>query len=139
MTEKVSLEVPAHLATAIGIVVATFEEKSASYGNADDWDGMFESQASHLGVPRWVIADIQELTKLSRIRSMRLQSEPREAWQEQYRDKATFALIALALFLDHFDRQFPIPPQAEVDAARERLTAGRATPADRVEESHEEF
>lgn len=115
------IDIPDHLIPAIDEIVRTFATKSKSYGNAAGWAGMFRWQSDHLDVPPREVADIFELTKLSRLRELRLAAQQTdspaklESLFEQYRDKAVFAVIALALFLY---------TRAETEGAQQDATGG---------------
>lgn len=95
---SVKIDVPDYLAPAIQEIVATYVEKAQSYGNATSLDGLFEDQARHLRVQRYRIADAMEVGKLSRLRELYANgANAKEGLHDQYRDKAVFAVLALAL------------------------------------------
>lgn len=97
------LEVPKPLVSALKLMLATFQRKSADYSESDaSWDSNFVTTSEHFGLTRFEVCDFFELTKLARLRALRKRgTQPQnEPLVDTYLDKANYALYALALLLE---------------------------------------
>lgn len=104
-----TLEIPEHLYPALKRMLDTLTKKKNDYSQSGPWAN-FNFTSKHFGFPNYEAADFNELQKLSRIRSLRdgrdVLNEPLE---DTYLDKANFALLAYAMFLEEYQPNSPDP------------------------------
>jgi hypothetical protein len=94
------IEVPDHLVPAIERMIDVLEKKKHDYAGLDQWRN-FRDTSNHFGFPMYESADFNEIQKLSRLRTLRVSDGPvNESVLDTYLDKANFALLAFAMYLD---------------------------------------
>jgi len=93
--------------TAWGRALATIAEthavKDHDYaGEDDEWVG-FRQTSEHMGIPLWESADFNEVQKLGRLKTLRERGEDplSETVEDTYRDKAVYAVLAYAMYLEY--------------------------------------
>lgn len=97
--------------TPFGTALAQIAEIHAAKGHdyaleGDEWSN-FRTVAEHFDIPIWEAADFNELQKLARLKSLRTDGkEPlNEAVVDTYKDKAVYAVLAYAMYLQRLLEQ----------------------------------
>ena len=81
----------------------THQSKGHDYAvDADEWSN-FRSTAQHFDLPIYEAADFFEITKLARLKALRSDGKlpKHESIKDTYLDKAVYAVLAFAMYLDH--------------------------------------
>jgi len=111
-----TIEVPEYLAPAVVRLMTILRQKGADYGAVDDPWTNFRATSAFMRCPPWECADFNEVQKLSRVATLRGKNgEPdNEALVDTYLDKAAYALLAFAMYLEYLG----IPTAISTDTSR---------------------
>ena len=81
--------------------------KGHDYATDEDFWSNFRGTAKHFAIPMYEAADFNEIQKLERLRALRSRSDSEmpatplhEAVSDTYLDKAVYAVLAYAMYLD---------------------------------------
>lgn len=118
-------------------VLARIERMTTSKGHdyavSEDFWSNFRGTAKHFAIPMYEAADFNEIQKLERLRALRSKSDDNmsatplhEAVGDTYLDKAVYAVLAYAMYLDSQAEE-----QAQYSVQADESSQGkRAIPAD---------
>lgn len=100
-TESVEFDLNDPIHKALLRVFKILTSKGHDYTADTDQFSSFRTVAEHSGIPLREVADLYEVTKLSRIKALRNRADPmHEAVGDTYLDKAAYAVLALAMYLE---------------------------------------
>ena len=103
-TETVTLSLDDAFDSAIFQIIKTAERKRADYASKAAPFSNFEFTAAYFGLRSYQSADFNELQKLARLRELNMPGvEPtNEPVMDSYLDKAVFAVLAFAMYLQTY-------------------------------------
>ena len=111
VVERLTLEdVPPVLYAALEQIVATQRKKAADYAKVADPFSNFGLTAQFFGMTNYEAADFNEVQKLARLAALRLNKRDtpeNEAVEDTYLDKAVYAVLAFAMYLDRESHATP--------------------------------
>lgn len=100
-------EIEPAVAKALDTIANIFRKKNADYANAESWRSNFLDVAKQQGITDLDACDTLIAVKQARLRSLRANgAKPKnEAVEDTYLDRATYAVIALAMLIEDQEAQ----------------------------------